>query len=207
MFDAHNTQLALNHVANAGLVVDGELGPATLAALLRHASQRPLSQLALVPAIAAAMATGLEVDDINTPLRLRHFLAQTACETAGFTRLVESDGGDPNYFKRYEGNRNLGNTLPGDGAKFKGRGLLDTTGRWNYGELAKLTGLDCVVHPELLEEPENAMLAAGCFWVERKCNEAADASDIKLVTIRVNGGTNGLADRMTYFGRLGVIQA
>ena len=204
MFDGRSTQRNLV-TAGFDVKVDGVLGALSFAALLVCASARPPWKVPSAPAIGAALATGLETAQINSPLRLRHFLAQAACETFGFTRLVESDGGDPNYFARYEGMKALGNTEPGDGARFKGRGLLDTTGRWNYGELARETGLDCVNHPELLELPADAVEAATLFWQKRGCNAAADANDIRRVTFLVNGGYNGLQDRQTYFGRLGVI--
>jgi len=153
------------------------------------------------------LSATLPTAEIDTPLRVRHFLAQAACETAAFSRLKESDGGNPHYFDRYEGNVNLGNTQEGDGARFCGRGLLDTTGRWNYTHLAKLTGLDCVNHPELLERPATAVVAAVKYWASRNCNAAADTNDIETVTREIDGGLNGLPDRQIFFKRLGVIQA
>lgn len=201
MFDASATQRNLN-AHGAKLTVDGKLGPLTIAALLRRASQRA----GIVAGVAESLATRLPGSDISTPLRLRHFLAQCACETAGFTRLIESDGGDPHYFDRYEGRKVLGNTCPGDGAKFRGRGLLDTTGHWNYAHLAQLTGIDCIAHPELLAEPDFAVQAAIEFWDFEGCNVAADLDEIEQVTRMINGGLNGLADRKIYFERLGVLQ-
>ena len=206
MFDATTTQKNLNSIAGAGLVVDGHAGPKTFAALLHRAAQRSLN-VATVAALSESLAERLDAQAINTPLRVRHLLAQAACETAGFTRLVESDGGDPHYFDRYEGVRMLGNTQPGDGARFKGRGLLDTTGRYNYGVLGRETGKDLVNHPELLEDPDKAVESACLFWARKGVNAAADAADIRRVTLLVNGGYNGLADRMTFYERLGVIQA
>jgi putative chitinase len=202
MFDASATQANLNHVANAGLTVDGIAGPATFAALLARAGLN--GSIPLGHDLGVALVAHLDAYDINTSLRVRHFLAQAACETFAFTVLKER--GDAAYFQRYEGRRDLGNTQPGDGARFCGRGLLDTTGRYNYALLAGLTGLDCINHPELLEVPDNAVLAACIYWQHRNVNALADANDINGVTRAVNGGLNGLADRMTFFDRLGVLQ-
>lgn len=203
MFNARNTQTALVKLGYP-LAVDGALGPATMGALLQTASKR--GTLALGPAIAAQLVARCAEAGVDTPLRLRHFLAQTACETAGFTRLKEGDGGDPSYFNRYEMRRDLGNTRTGDGARYCGRGLLDTTGKANYAALAALSGLDCVNHPELLEDPANAVISALEYWKSRNCNAPADANDIRQVTLRINGGYNGLSDRLIYFNRLGVLQ-
>jgi len=203
MIDARPAQTALVKLGYQ-LTVDGNLGPKTMGALLQTTSKR--GALPLGPALAANLVARMGEADISTALRLRHFLAQTACETAGFTRLKESDGGDPSYFNLYEMRRDLGNTRPGDGARYCGRGLLDTTGKANYARLAALSGLDCVAHPELLEDPANAVASALAYWKDRNCNAPADANDIRQVTLRINGGYNGLSDRLTYFNRLGVLQ-
>ena len=89
----------------------------------------------------------------------------------------------------------LGNTQPGDGGRFRGRGAKQTTGRANYTRVKDLTGLDLLAHPELLEDPDNGMKAAAIFWTDKKCNLLADADDIKALTLKINGGTNGLTDR------------
>lgn len=202
MIDLKATQAALVKLGYP-LTVDGALGPKTMAALIKTTSRRPV--LPLVPALAASLVARMADADITPGLRLRHFLAQMACETAGFTRLKESTGGDPTYFNRYEGRRDLGNTRPGDGARYCGRGGLDTTGRANYMELATLSGLDCLAHPELLEVPDNAILSALAYWKAHNVNAAADANDIAQVTRRINGGYNGMEDRKIYFGRLGML--
>jgi len=201
MFDATMTQKALNTVANAGLVMDGKLGPKTLAAAMRRAAGR---SALLIPTLATVLADKLPEHGIDTALRVRQFLAQACCETDHFATLVEYGG--LSYFQRYEGRRDLGNTQAGDGPRFKGRGLLQTTGRANYTALAKATGVDCVNHPELLEEPETAVEAACRYWTARDINAAADAADTRRATLLINGGYNGLADRMKFFELLGVIQ-
>ncbi len=204
--DITNAQKALN-AKGASLTVDGSLGPHSMVALLAATRGNPGYSDDFLLSIAVPLVAALPVADISTTLRLRHFLAQSACETFAFRRLIESDGGDPHYFDRYEGSKILGNTQPGDGARFPGRGLLDTTGRWNYTLLAKVSGLDCVNHPEILAEPANACTAAVSFWAYRKVNVLADANDIVGVTKAVNGGVNGLADRETYFARLEALAA
>lgn len=202
MFNATNTQKQLNAVANAGLATDGIAGPATFAALMKRAAGS-LSPLAST--LAPILVAKLDAHGINTPLRVRGFLAQACAETDRFRTLVEY--GSASYFTRYDGRKDLGNLQPGDGARFKGRGLLQTTGRANYAALATATGLDCVNHPELLEDPANAVEAACRFWVSRPgLNAAADAADVKRTTLLINGGYNGLTDRQTFFNLLGVIQ-
>ena len=80
-----------------------------------------------------------------------------------------------------------------------------TTGRYNYTKLAEDTGLDCVDHPELLEDPEHAVEAAVRYWDHRGINALADANDLKAVTRAVNGGLNGYTDRALAFQRLAVL--
>lgn len=93
------------------------------------------------------------------------------------------------------GRDQLGNTQSGDGARFIGRGAKQTTGRSNYSEVKKLTGVDVIANPALLEDPDLGMRAAGIFWKSRDCNKFADSDDIKKLTERINGGTNGLEER------------
>jgi putative chitinase len=99
----------------------------------------------------------------------------------------------------YEGRKDLGNIEPGDGVKFKGRGLIQITGRTNYGALSKALGADLINHPELLEGPVYASLSAGWFWDSRKLNELADVMDFLRITRRINGGLTNLEDRQKYF--------
>ena len=93
------------------------------------------------------------------------------------------------------GKAQLGNTKPDDGWTFRGRGAKQTTGRANYGAVKTATGLDVLTRPELLEDPDIGVQAACIFWKEKACNPFADADDIEGLTKRVNGGTNGLAER------------
>lgn len=130
---------------------------------------------------------------VNTPLRIAHFMAQISHESGGFKYLKELGNND--YFKKYEGRKDLGNLNEGDGLKFKGRGFIQITGRANYTVLAKDARIDCLNNPELLEQEPNAMISALWFWNKNKLNDLADKDDCKSITKKINGGYNGLAER------------
>lgn len=130
---------------------------------------------------------------INTPLRLAHWLAQVSHESGGFKYTRELGSGDA-----YEGNKGLGNTKHGDGKRFLGRGLIQTTGRYNYSRYAKFCGVNLLESPELLEDLPLCVDSAGWFWrhgATTDCNKLADKDDIKGVTRVINGGYRGLSDR------------
>lgn len=95
----------------------------------------------------------------------------------------------------------LGNTQKGDGYLFRGRGVLQTTGRFNYTKVAKETGLDCVNNPDLIIQTENLLIPALCHWQAANINPLADHDDIVAITRAVNGGTNGLEDRKLWFAK------
>lgn len=128
--------------------------------------------------------------DINSDLRVCHFFAQASVETDWFKTLEEYASG-----REYEWRSDLGNTQPGDGVKYKGRGIFQTTGRSNYEMTGKKMGLDLINKPELLLEPRNAVISALIYWQSRKMNALADADDIYAATRAVNGGYNGLNER------------
>lgn len=88
-----------------------------------------------------------------------------------------------------------GNVNPGDGWKFRGRGLKQVTFHDNYLACGKALGLDLIANPDLLLLDENAARSAGWFWKANNCNQFADKEDIVGLTKRINGGTNGLDDR------------
>lgn len=131
---------------------------------------------------------------INTPARQAAFIAQIAHESGQFRYVREIASG-----AAYEGRADLGNTFKGDGIRFKGRGLIQVTGRANYAACGKVLGLDLILFPELLEQPLYACRSAAWFWKSRGLNEIADAGDQVKITRRINGGTNGLAERLAYF--------
>lgn len=140
--------------------------------------------------------------EINTPLRMAAFLAQVGHETSCFQFLHELWGPTPAQL-HYEGNADLGNTQPGDGRRFLGRGLIQVTGRANYSacSLALFDDLRLVTRPELLEDPTNASRSAGWFWKAHGLNELADAGNFLRITKVINGGTNGLQERQKLYAR------
>lgn len=133
---------------------------------------------------------------IDTPIRQAAFLAQLAHESGSLRYVKELADGSA-----YERRLDLGNTEPGDGPRFKGRGLLQITGRDNYYRLGRYLGIDLVSNPERLEEPGLAALSAGWFWVEKGLNDLADKGLFERITKRINGGLNGYADRLEYYER------
>jgi len=143
---------------------------------------------------AEALTRAMEAHDISTPERQAAFLAQIGHES-GRLKYVRELWGPTAAQKGYEGRADLGNTVPGDGFKYRGRGLIQTTGRDNYLKTGMALGLDLIEHPELLEQPENAANSAAWFWEEHGLNELADAGDFIRITRRINGGVNGLAER------------
>jgi putative chitinase len=130
---------------------------------------------------------------VTTYLRVCHFLAQAAHESASFRTLQEFASG-----AAYEGRRDLGNTQPGDGVRYKGRGIFQLTGRANYDRIGKMIGMDLVNNPELAESPEVSVLTALEYWKSRNLNPLADADDVNGITKKINGGFNGLEDRKKY---------
>jgi putative chitinase len=135
--------------------------------------------------------------NITNTLRLTHFLAQCAHESGNWRYRTELASG-----AAYEGRKDLGNTQPGDGVKFKGRGYIQLTGRANYKSFSDFVGVDCVANPELVATTY-PMMSAAFFFNSNKlwtiCDRGATDDIITLVTRRVNGGTNGLADRLKHF--------
>lgn len=132
---------------------------------------------------------------ITSVPRLAAFLAQVGHESGGFLYTREI-WGPTAVQQRYEGRADLGNTRPGDGPRFRGRGLIQVTGRANYAAVAAGLGIDCVERPELLEQPQHAARSAAWWWTHNGCNEMADAEDFHALTRRINGGYNGLDDRL-----------
>lgn len=169
--------------------------------------------------------------DINTKERMAAFLAQVLHETNGFNKLRESLAYSavrlqqifPNRFKTVAIAQNvvskgqvaiadsiyggrLGNNMNGDGYKYRGGGLMHTTGKSNYAEVQaalKDNGIqvDLINKPELITTPDIAIQSAMIFWHNRNINEIADDKDIRKVSITVNGGTNGLAERTAIYNK------
>lgn len=134
--------------------------------------------------------------EINTPQRLRMFLAQIGHESGQLRYVRELASGEA-----YEGRSDLGNTETGDGIKYKGRGLIQITGKRNYALCSLALDLPLLENPELLEQPLYAALSAGWFWKNSNLNSLADLNLFKEVTKRINGGYNGYADRYKLYQR------
>ena len=166
---------------------------------------------------------------IVTPARIAAFLAQIGHESGRLHYTRELWGPTPQQL-RYERdthapwptspaiargsiyNRNrlaytLGNSQPGDGSMFRGRGLIQITGRTNYGLVSDALGEDFTTYPALLETPKWAARSAVWFWASRNLNDHADAGNFDEVTRRINGGQNGRADRIALHERALVLIA
>ena len=139
---------------------------------------------------------------VITDLRICHFLAQAAVESAWFQTLEEYASGN-----EYEGRQDLGNTQPGDGVRYKGRGIFQVTGRANYDTMGKTMGVDLINHPELLLTSQYAVISALEFWKSRDLNRVADTDDVNEVTRRINGGYNGINDRRTALANMKIIMS
>jgi len=133
--------------------------------------------------------------DIASPERIAAFLAQVGHESGGFYYTREIWGPTAAQL-RYEGRTDLGNTQAGDGSRFRGRGLIQITGRTNYRAVANGLGINCVNEPVLLEQPRNAARSAAWWWANNGCNLIADTGDFERLTRRINGGLNGFDDRL-----------
>jgi putative chitinase len=137
--------------------------------------------------------------EVNTPLRMAAFLAQVGHESGQLRYVKELASGEA-----YEGRKSLGNTHPGWGVKYKGRGLIQVTGFLNYSQVAAALHIDCVAKPELLEQPVNACRTAAWWWSDRGLSVLADAGTDEAfvrITKKINGGTNGLEDRQALYKR------
>jgi putative chitinase len=144
----------------------------------------------------------LSKSSINTQLRVCHFLAQCGHESDHFKTLEEYASG-----AAYEGRKDLGNTQPGDGKRFKGRGIIQLTGRANYTECSRDLGIDLVNNPEIGEDPEVSVRTAIWFWEKRNINRFADKDDVFGVSKTINGINrktglpNGYEDRKDKLAR------
>lgn len=134
---------------------------------------------------------------------LAAFLSQAAHETLDFKHMKEIGGSLD--FKKYDIKyapkkaKALGNTKPGDGAKYKGRGYIQLTGKYNYKKAGDALGLDLVAHPELVEKPEIAAKVAIWYWKERVKDRVDDFTDVKSVTKPINPGLKHLDQRTDKF--------
>lgn len=144
----------------------------------------------------------MQIYEIDTPLRASAFLAQIAHES-GELKFMEEIWGPTAQQKKYEPPSEvasrLGNTQPGDGFRYRGRGPIQITGRANYKKYGDLLGVDLIGNPDLAATPQYAFSTAGLFWKLNGLNELADVQDFITITKRINGGLNGLAERERYY--------
>lgn len=169
--------------------------------------------------LALALSKAADERDISTPLQLVHFLSQQSVESMGFTVFVENlsysaqrlcqvwPGRFPNLIaahpfehdpeklaERTYGGR-LGNSQPGDGFRFRGRGTLQITGRENYQKYGEIIGVDLIAEPDKAAWPTIAPRIAAAYWASHHLNPLADKDDVLGITLAINGGRTGLADR------------
>ena len=167
-----------------------------------------VQQLLLILPNAGPVA-GVFVPVLNTAMnryqivgtkRVAAFIAQVGHES-GQLKYVKEIWGPTAAQKRYEGRADLGNTQPGDGSNYRGRGLIQITGRANYKACGEALGLDLIKQPELLEKPQHACMSAAWFWATKGLSTLADEGKFEAITRRINGGLNGLADRQLLYAR------
>jgi predicted chitinase len=156
----------------------------------------PHLTVAQAKAIADAAGPSFVAEHITTPARAAAAIAQMGEETDGFRTFAEYASG-----AAYEGRADLGNTHPGDGRRYKGRGAIMSTGRANYAQASKRFHHDFIKHPADMAEPSWALKVGAAWWHDHGCNELADVGDFVGLTRRINGGLNGLAQRQAYHAR------
>ncbi len=159
----------------------------------RYGGAAGRAQRAIISEIAPAFGPTLHRYSIASRLRVAHFMAQVTHECAGFRTTEEFASG-----AAYEGRIDLGNLRKGDGKRYKGRGLIQLTGRANYRAIGERLGLDLEREPQLAAEPVTSLAIACEYWTTRSINAAADRDDLVTATRLVNGGRNGLDDRRRY---------
>jgi putative chitinase len=187
----------------------------TSARLIEMSPQPPNGTL---DALANSLEEHATSVGVNTLLRRAHFIAQMAHESGGFRRFVENLNYSaeriaqvwPRLAPRaselahkpdalgnaaYADRMGNGNEASGDGWRYRGRGLIQLTGRDNYRSAGSALDIGLIGSPQRAAEPADAVRIALWFWGSRKCNDAADADDVARVTRLINGGLNGLEDR------------
>lgn len=162
---------------------------ATIYAIAPHANPK------LAAALPEALNKWLPIYGMTNKEVVRHFLGQCAEETDGFKVLKEYASG-----AAYEWRKDLGNTHPGDGVKFAGGGLTMLTGRKWYERESKELGIDLINHPELLQRADYAVESACQYWKDTGLIAlASDQNNFHAITIKINGGTNGINIRWLYY--------
>lgn len=182
-----------------GVTADGIVGRGTFTALFQRfgATTDRAQELALAANVHFP-AYGI----MDSVLRIAHFMAQLIHESGSFRYMEEIASG-----AAYEGRADLGNTLPGDGVLFKGRGPIQITGRANYRLYGRVIGIDIERNPQLAAVPSIGLHLACAFWVSKDLNTLADRDDVIGITRRINGGTNGLDDRKAALAKVKALLA
>jgi putative chitinase len=164
--------------------------------------------------------------DISTTNRIAAFVAQVGVESQYFSHIIENLNYSaagllatfPTHFttaeaaqyahqpekianRAYANRYGNGPESSGDGWKYRGRGLIQITFSSNYNQAARDLGMDVDALVTYMGTPEGAAISAGWFWNSHKFNALADVGNIKSISIRINGGTNGLADRINYYNK------
>ncbi len=186
--DVRNLQTTL------GVTADGIAGIGTFTALFQkcgatidRAQELGLAANALFPRFGIMFH----------PLRLAHFMAQLIHESGSFRYMEEIASG-----QAYEGRADLGNTQPGDGKRYKGRGPIQITGRANYRRYGRKIGIDIERHPEIAAVPSIGLQLALEYWDSKDLNALAEADDVVGITKKINGGINGLDDRKAHLAKV-----
>ena len=175
----------------------------------------PISQQQLLQILPNARTqAGVFVSALNTAMQ--HYQIVGAKRAAAFIAQIGHESGQLRYVREiwgptaaqrgYEGRVDLGNTVAGDGLKFRGRGLIQVTGRTNYAKCGEALGLDLINHPELLEQPQYACMSAAWFWATNGLNTLADAGDNANIGSIINTGRkgrvpNGAEDRAALYAK------
>lgn len=163
--------------------------------IMRHPTLSQSTTQRLVMRYHGAINLTLHRYDITTAPRIAAFLAQIGHES-GRLRYAAEIWGPTAAQRRYEGRQDLGNIHPGDGKRYMGRGLIQITGRSNYEDVSAAIGVDFLGSPHLLETTLYAAMSAGWYWDSHLLNALADVGDFNRITRVINGGTNGLKDRV-----------
>lgn len=189
------------------LTADGMVGPSTLAALNSSTTPPTTGQIVTISQLNTVgwkNVSTSQINDLNSCLkkfsittapRLRHFISQCSHESAcGLYTKEIADG------TAYEGRTDLGNTQPGDGPKYKGAGYIQLTGRSNYQSFANYIGDSKIMNGVDYVAANYPWTSAGFWWYSNKMNALCDSgASVETITRKVNGGTNGLADRQKYY--------
>ena len=200
MADDHTIDTALVErlQKKLGVPIDGNAGRITFTAFFAKldAPRARAEELGLCAAVHLP-AYGL----LASASRLSQFSAQLVHESGSFRYMEEIWGPTPTQ-RGYEGREDLGNTQPGDGLRYKGRGPIQSTGRENYRTFGRRMGIDLERHPELAAIPSIGLIFSLEYWKAKGLNRFADRDDIETITRRINGGLNGFEDRKMHLRRI-----